>query len=126
MKHSATYDGLTLPPSPDWPGERQREFLIALARTGDVAAAAEQVGATESALRNLRKARGKSSNFSRAWGRINSEARLGALATNILRKHGLGAEQLARLDASCRGRDKACIALELLRHIAALPTGSTE
>lgn len=122
MKPSADFASLTLPSAPDWPSERQRAFLIAFACTGDVAVAARQVGATETAPRNLRRALAKNSNFARAWGRASTEAKFDAIAIRILRYQGLSADQLTRVDAACHGSDKARLTLDLLRRSSGFHT----
>jgi hypothetical protein len=109
----APFAALKLATLPDWPAERQRGFLHALLRTGDVAAAAASVGASTNAVTCFRSSLGRRSAFSRAWRRAVREAEVDALATRILRRGGLDAAQLARVDATCHGMAKARLALAL-------------
>ena len=109
----APFATLWLRPYPGWPAERQRAFLHALLRTGDVAAAAVSVGASASAVTRFRSILGRRSSFARAWRRAVEEARIDALATRVLRCGGLDAAQLARVDAACHGTAKARLALGL-------------
>ncbi|ATY31350.1 hypothetical protein [Sphingomonas psychrotolerans] len=107
------FAALKLVAHPDWPAERQRAFLHALLKTGDVAAAAACVGASAYAVTCFRRGLGSRSVFSRAWRRAIEEAEADALATRILRHGGLDAGQLARVDAACHGMAKARLALAL-------------
>jgi hypothetical protein len=109
----APFAALTLVPRPDWPAERQRIFLHALLRTGDVAAAAASVGANAHAVTRLRRGLGRRSVFSQAWREAKEEAEADALADRILRKRGLDATQMARVDAVCHGSTKVRLALAL-------------
>ncbi|KRC82090.1 hypothetical protein [Sphingomonas sp. Root241] len=102
-----------LAPHPEWPAERQRAFLYMLLRTGDVPAAAASVGASAHAVTCFRRSLGRHSAFSRAWRRAVEEAEADALATRVLRRGGLDAAQLARVDAACHGMAKARLALAL-------------
>lgn len=108
------FAALRLTSHPDWPPERQRAFLHALLRSGAVHAAAASVGASASAATRFRASLGRRSVFSRAWRRAVQEAEADALATRVLRRHGLDTSQLARLDAACHGMVKARLALEVL------------
>src|SRR3954469_366203 len=85
-------------PHPDWPAERQRAFLHTLLLTGDIRAAAASVGSSAHAVTCFRRGLGRRSAFSQAWQRAVEEAEADAVATRILRRGGLDAAQLARID----------------------------
>ncbi|MDT8757918.1 hypothetical protein MZO42_04345 [Sphingomonas psychrotolerans] len=112
----APFAGLRLAPHPDWPPESQYDFLHTLLRTGDVPTAAASVGANASAVTRFRSILGRRSTFARAWRRAVEEARIDALAARVLRRGGLDAPQLARVDAACHGTTKARLALALAWH----------
>ena len=114
---------LRLAPRPDWPAERQRAFLHALLRSGDVPAAAASVGTSAHAVTRLRRDLGRYSGFARAWRHAVEEARVDALAMRLLRRNGLDAGQLARVDATCHGSDKARLTITLLHRAERFPTG---
>jgi hypothetical protein len=117
------FAALRLAPHPDWPPERQRAFLHALLRTGEVPTAAASVGASTHAVTRFRTSLGRRSTFSRAWRRAIEEAEADALATRVLRLHGLDAAQQARLDAACHGTAKARLALAVLHRASRAATG---
>lgn len=120
----APFAALKLAPHPDWPAERQHAFLHALLQTGDVRAAAASVGASAYAVSRFRRSLGRRNAFSRAWRRAVEEAEADVLATRVLRKRGLDAEQLARLDAACHGTDKVRLALALFHRSQRIAKGS--
>jgi hypothetical protein len=123
LRPLAPFAALQLAPHPDWPAERQRAFLHILLKTGNVRAAAASVGASASAVTRFRRSLGIGSAFGRAWRRAVAEAKVDILSTRVLRRNGLSAEQLARVDAACHGTDKMRLTIALLHRAGRIPTG---
>lgn len=67
-----------------WTPDKQRAFLVALRRTGQVATAAREVGMSHQSARALRK-RADAASFAAAWDRVLDTARAEALDQAIAR-----------------------------------------